>query len=170
MATRIPSRTVPALAHPAPSLNEERRAELIAGLNRTLAHLLDLTNAAKQAHWNVRGPNFYGLHELFDHVANETRAYADLIAERVVTLGGTAHGTIDDVATGTGFSPFPTDEHDWEPLVEAIHARSVGAAELCRSHADDADDDLATQDIYIEVMRGIEMRAWMLEAHIEQAS
>jgi len=157
-------------ALPAAALNTERRAQVISGLNKNLAHLLDLANAAKQAHWNVRGPNFQGLHELFDIVANEARAYGDDVAERVVTLGGTAHGTIDDVATGTTFPPFPTDERDWEMLTVALHQRAIGVAELLRAEADEVEDDLATQDLYIEVLRGVEKRAWMLDAHIQRGA
>ncbi|MGE5597240.1 MAG: Dps family protein, partial [Hyphomicrobiales bacterium] len=121
---------------------------------------------AKQAHWNVRGPNFQGLHELFDLIAAETRRWSDLLAERAVTLGGTAHGTVQDVASGSKLSPFPTDERNWEALCKQMHSRMLAAAESFRTLASSLDDELATQDLCIEIMRGLEMRAWMVDAHL----
>src|SRR5688500_4004246 len=70
------------------------RKKLIALLNQHLADTFDLYGQAKQAHWNVKGPQFHQLHELFDDLANQVREYVDLIAERATALGGTALGTI----------------------------------------------------------------------------
>ena len=72
----------------------DRRADLNALLNRRLADAVDLQLQLKQAHWNVKGPNFIGLHELFDKVAEAVESYVDLIAERIVQLGGVAEGTV----------------------------------------------------------------------------
>jgi starvation-inducible DNA-binding protein len=151
---------------PAASLESARRADTIAQLNANLANLIDLANAAKQAHWNVRGPNFQGLHELFDTVAEEVRGWSDLLAERAVTLGGTAHGTLQDAASHSKLKPFPTDERQWETLVRELHSRMIVCAEQLRGFAKGLDDELATQDLCIEVIRGLEMRSWMVEAHL----
>lgn len=153
---------------PAASLQAGRRGELIAALNGNLATMMDLAAAAKQAHWNVRGPNFQGLHELFDLVAAEARDWGDMLAERAVTLGGTAHGTIQDAAQGSELEPFPTDERGWQPLVRAVHDRMLTSAEQLRQLAKSLDDELATQDICLEIIRGVEKRAWMLDAHFER--
>ena len=151
---------------PADALNAGRRASIIAALNANLANLIDLGAAAKQAHWNVRGPNFQGLHGLFDIIAAEARADADLCAERAVTMGGTAHGTIQDSVAGTALPPFPTDVQAWETLVRALRERMHCTAEQMRSDLKTLDDEMATQDLYIEVVRRIEMRSWMLDAHL----
>jgi starvation-inducible DNA-binding protein len=151
---------------PGEALDAGRRASIIAELNANLANLVDLGAAAKQAHWNVRGPNFQGLHELFDTIAAEVRTYSDLCAERAVTLGGTAHATIQDVNDGTALTPFPTDVQAWETLVRAMRERMHRTSEQMRANMKDLDDELATQDLYIEIVRGIEMRNWMLDAHL----
>src|SRR5262245_65467502 len=75
-------------------LPKDRRVEIIALLNQRLAEAIDLQTQCKQAHWNVKGPSFIGLHKLFDDVTEAVEGYADLIAERVVQLGGVAEGTI----------------------------------------------------------------------------
>src|SRR5882762_6584862 len=72
---------------------KSRRAELNALMNQRLADAIDLQIQMKQAHWNVKGPHFIGLHELFDQVNEAVESYVDLIAERIVQLGGIAAGT-----------------------------------------------------------------------------
>ena len=146
---------------------ETRQAEIIADLNGMLAHMIDISTSAKQAHWNVHGPNFQGLHELFDVIVDEARTYGDELAERAVAIGGTAHGTIQDVAKGSTFQPFPTDEHQWEPLVRAMHERLSGASAKLQEIIHTTEDDLTTQDLYIEIQRTLDKRAWMLEAHLK---
>jgi starvation-inducible DNA-binding protein len=142
-----------------------RNAEIIADLNGVLVDLIDLSLSAKQAHWNTQGPNFQGLHELFDVVTDEARLHYDEIAERVMALGGTAHGTLQDVSKHSSLPAFPTDEKKWDALTKAMHTRLVTVCGNLRELAASTEDDLATQDLYIEVIRGLEKRAWMLEAH-----
>ena len=75
-------------------ISQERRAELNALMNQRLADAVDLQAQMKQAHWNVKGPHFIGLHELFDQIDEAVESYVDLIAERIVQLGGVAEGTV----------------------------------------------------------------------------
>ena len=76
------------------TLSENIRSRSVEVLNRHLAAAIDLHAQMKQAHWNVRGPNFIALHGLFDKCAEEAEAYSDLIAERARGLGGEAEGTV----------------------------------------------------------------------------
>src|SRR2546422_5718209 len=71
-------------------ISAERRSELNALMNQRLADAVDLQMQIKQAHWNVKGPHFIGLHELFDQIDEAVEGYVDLIAERIVQLGGIA--------------------------------------------------------------------------------
>ena len=139
---------------------------LIAGLNQNLANLTDLATAYKQAHWNVTGTDFSQLHELFDHFTNQARDYADTVAERAVTLGGTAHGTIQAAVHNSVLSPFPLDERDETRLLEGLLQRIDRVALELREAMKASDDELATQDVYVEVLRGIEKQRWMLQAHL----
>src|SRR6266850_2575909 len=85
------------------------RRAMIDLLNQQLADVLDLGLQAKQAHWNVKGPHFIGLHELFDKVAEEVEEFTDEIAERAVELGGIALGTLQVVSRSSSLSPYPLD-------------------------------------------------------------
>src|ERR1035437_4055932 len=84
----------PAMYETENDLPKERRMELTALLNQRLASAVDLQLQMKQAHWNVKGPSFIGLHELFDKVAEAVENYVDQIAERIVQLGGIAEGPV----------------------------------------------------------------------------
>src|SRR5438552_7591258 len=80
------------------ALSEEQLAKLIEMLNRRLADAIDLQLQSRQAYWNVKGPNFMSLRVLFDKVAQGVEEEVDVIAERIVQLGGVAGGTAQAVA------------------------------------------------------------------------
>src|SRR2546426_11255036 len=88
-------------------LREKTRRAMVELLNQQLADVLDLGLQAKQAHWNVKGPNFIGLHELFDKVAEQVEEFTDDIAERAVELGGVALGTIEVVSKHSRLAAYP---------------------------------------------------------------
>jgi len=81
---------VPSMYRTANDIPQNNRSELNALMNQRLASAVDLQMQMKQAHWNVKGPNFIGLHQLFDQVDEVVESYVDLIAERIVQLGGIA--------------------------------------------------------------------------------
>src|SRR5690242_13355380 len=80
------------------ALPQEQQVKLIEMLNRRLADTIALQLQGRQAYWNVKGPNFLSLRELFDKVAEAVEEYANLIAGRIVQLGGKAEGTAHAVA------------------------------------------------------------------------
>src|SRR5690242_1430963 len=89
------------------------RQSVIEILNEHLANAIDLQLQAKQAHWNIKGPNFVGLHELFDRVAGEAGEFGDQLAERAVALGGVARGTLQAVARRSKMREYPTSVGQW---------------------------------------------------------
>jgi starvation-inducible DNA-binding protein len=151
-----------------PGVAQGVREALIGALNQSLANLTDLATAYKQAHWNVVGRDFSQLHELFDTFTDQTREYADLVAERAVTLGGVADGTIQAAVERTELPPFPRRERDERRLVEELVARVDGVAGQVRAAMDGSAEEPATQDLFTEVLRGIEKQRWMLAAHLER--
>ena len=96
------------------------RRSAVEVLNEHLADAIDLQLQAKQAHWNIKGPNFVGLHELFDRVAAQSAEYSDLIAERAVALGGIARGTLQAVSEQSQLREYPLDVGDWRAHVRAM--------------------------------------------------
>jgi starvation-inducible DNA-binding protein len=89
------------------TLSEAIRFRSVELLNTHLAAAIDLHAQVKQAHWNVRGPNFIALHGLFDAIATDVLTYTDRIAERAASLGGTAMGVIQDAANKSFLTPHP---------------------------------------------------------------
>ena len=147
---------------------EDSRAHLIELLNARLADATDLGLGAKQAHWNVKGPSFYALHELFDKLAADVREYADEIAERAVQLGGQAAGTLQQVAKTTVLSPYPCDLTEGLGHVDALALRVAALAQRTRLAIDRASElrDSVTADLFTEISAGLDKYLWMLEAHL----
>lgn len=75
---------------------ENARTALIGVLNARLADAVDLATQMKHAHWNVKGPNFIALHELFDTIHGQILTHIDGLAERVTAFGGTQHSRVHD--------------------------------------------------------------------------
>jgi starvation-inducible DNA-binding protein len=103
-------------------LGEKVRAGVVELLNQQLADALDLALQAKQAHWNVKGPSFIALHELFDSVVEEIVEHADDLAERAVELGGTAFGSVRTAANTSRLPGYPLDISSGRQHVAALSA------------------------------------------------
>jgi starvation-inducible DNA-binding protein len=148
-------------------LPERVRAEAIALLNQQLADALDLHLQAKQAHWNVKGPNFIALHELFDEVEEELEEHADDIAERAVALGGTAYGTARTTAKRSGLAEYPLEISSGKEHVAALSAALAAFGKSARAAIDAAAalGDADTADLFTEVSRGVDKLLWKVEAH-----
>ena len=148
-------------------ISEERRAEMNLLMNQRLASAIDLQIQMKQAHWNVKGPNFIGLHELFDQVAEAVESYVDLIAERIVQLGGIANGTVRVAAKGSRLPEYPLDIAEGTAHVAAAAYSLSSFGQEVRATIDEADalDDAGTADLFTEVSRGIDKWLWFVEAH-----
>ena len=149
----------------------QRRIELNELMNRRLASAIDLQMQMKQAHWNVKGPSFIGLHELFDKVSEAVEGYVDQIAERIVQLGGVAEGTISIAASRSRLAEYPTTIADGMAHVEAVARALSSFGEEARTTIEEAGafDDADTADLFTEVSRGIDKWLWFVEAH-SQAS
>jgi starvation-inducible DNA-binding protein len=153
-------------------LSVEQREKLVALLNQQLADTFDLFSQTKQAHWNVKGPQFFQLHELFDKLAEEVEGYVDLVAERATTLGGTALGTARMSAAASRLPEYPLDLQKARQLVEALADGYAALAKTSRAAIDTADElrDATTADVFTEVSRGLDMNLWFLEAHLQDRS
>lgn len=151
------------------NLPEELRRQVIVLLNQNLADILDLHLQAKHAHWNVKGPNFFSLHQLFDKVAAEMEGFADELAERAVALGGIALGTAKLVAANSRLQEYPPELTAGDGHVEALSnaltafGKSVREAIEVAGKAGDAD----TSDLFTGVSRSTDKLLWFVEAHLQ---
>jgi len=148
-------------------ISPERRSELNALMNQRLADAVDLQMQMKQAHWNVKGPHFIGLHELFDKIDEAVESYVDLIAERIVQLGGIAEGTVRMAAERSRLEEYPLIIADGQAHVEAVSKALSTFGHEARKTIAQADEleDADTADIFTEISRGIDKWLWFVEAH-----
>jgi len=148
-------------------LPKAARVELVGILNQRLAGCIDLQTQLKQAHWNVKGPNFIGLHELFDQIDEAVEEYVDLIAERIIQLGGIAEGTARVAAERSRLEEYPLNIADGHAHVEAVSKPLSTFGEEARKTIDEAGElqDADTADIFTEISRGIDKWLWFVEAH-----
>jgi starvation-inducible DNA-binding protein len=148
------------------SLDSNARSAAISLLNARVADTIDLALAAKQAHWNIRGPSFIGVHEMLDKLRATLDQHVDTMAERVSALGGIARGTRQDAAEST-LPPYPTDIRAIPDHLSALAERIAALGGAVRENIDDADDagDADTADIFTAVSRDLDKWLWFIEAH-----
>ncbi len=151
------------------SLPESVRTQSIALLGKNLALAIDLSLQTKQAHWNVKGPNFIALHELFDKVSDEIREFVDLIAERITTLGGTAEGTIQAIGPRTTLPAYSLTISSGPQHLEALSSALAAFGASVRAAIDESAGfgDADTADLFTEVSRETDKQLWFLEAHLQ---
>jgi starvation-inducible DNA-binding protein len=145
------------------------RDKLIALLNQQLADTFDLMSQTKEAHWNVKGPNFYQLHELFDELAANLLGHVDTIAERATALGGLATGTVRMAASSTRLDEFPLGVTQDLEVVDCLVERFANLAASSRAAIDTADElgDADSADLFTEISRDLDKHLWFLEAHLQ---
>ena len=148
-------------------LPESKRTPVVQLLNDRLVEALDLQLQAKQAHWNVKGPSFIALHELFDKLGEELEEYIDDIAERAVALGVTAEGTTHFVIERTQLAKYPAQISEGLAHVDALANAYAVFGKSVREAIDEAGKagDADTSDLFTGVSRGIDKSLWFLEAH-----
>jgi len=154
------------------TLPEAVRRASIAALDRCLADVVVLQFQLKDAHWNVKGPTFYMLHELFEDVAEMLGDYADAIAERVTALGGRARGTVRMAAQNASIPPMDPNVADSRAMLDAV-ATSLATfdATLYRNLEQVSEQgDLDTADLLNEVSREVSKALWLVESHLQQGS
>jgi starvation-inducible DNA-binding protein len=142
---------------------------MIALLNERLAGAIHLVLQSKVAHWNVRGPRFFQLHELFDQIYASATEWADMIAERVAQLGGVAAGTVDMVSRRTRIPIYELSRVSGQEHLDALSSSVAIFAEDVRKAIDAASQagDAATADLFTEITRGSDKALWLLEAHLQ---
>jgi starvation-inducible DNA-binding protein len=153
-------------------LPEEQQAKLIELLNRRLADAIDLLLQTRQASWNVKGPHFMALRELFDQVAQGVEEDTNLIAARVVQLGGMAEGTAQAVARRTALDEYWLSTADGNGHIDALSATLAAFGRHARYASEQATElkDADTADIFTQIARGIDKWLWFVETSQQSGS
>jgi starvation-inducible DNA-binding protein len=150
------------------ALPDETKAALVETLNVVLATTIDLKSQVKQAHWNIKGPQFFARHELFDKVAIKLRGFADRIAERATTLGGYAEGTVRLSVEASKLPEYELRAVDGKQHIHALVERFSAYTAFVRGAIKEAEakNDPVTADLYTEILQGTELDMWFLESHL----
>lgn len=150
-------------------ISSSDRKKVVKTFSPLLAGMIDLQLRAKNAHWNVRGAGFLPVHEMLDKLTEDIEDYADLIAERVIQLGGPARGLLPDVAAESKLKPYEViDNHvaiHLEAMAESI--AQIGKDVRAGIDASDKANDADSADILTEISRGLDKWLWFLEAHLD---
>lgn len=150
-------------------LDSETREQVIAILNQQLADTFDLYSQTKQAHWNVKGLQFFQLHEFYDKLATDVLAHVDEIAERATTLGGTALGTARMASQATRLPEYPEGGCEAQTTLQLLIERYALLAASTRAAIDETDKlgDATTADLFTGISSTLDKSLWFLEAHVQ---
>jgi starvation-inducible DNA-binding protein len=143
------------------------RTSSVSLLNARVADTIDLALATKQAHWNLRGPQFIAVHLMLDTLRDDLDGYVDTMAERATALGGVALGTVQTTAKASTLTAYPTNLHAIPDHLKALAERAAAVGNAVRKNIDEAAEagDAATADVFTEVCRGLDKWLWMIESH-----
>lgn len=145
------------------------KSAVIDILNARLADAIDLALITKQAHWNLKGPNFIAVHEMLDPIRAAIDEHTDTIAERVAQLDGIALGTSQIVAKATKLAPYPTDIRKTSDHLAALAERFATLANQVREDIDATDEagDADAADILTAFSRELDKDLWFIKSHLE---
>jgi starvation-inducible DNA-binding protein len=150
-------------------LPEKLRRNVIVILNDRLADAIDLQSQVKQAHWNVKGPNFIALHELFDKISDLALEQIDEIAERITALGGTAEGTVAVAAKRSKLKNYPLSITAGKDHLFYLSTQLSVYGKAVRTAIDDTTKlgDAGTADLFTGISRAVDQYLWFIEAHLQ---
>ena len=149
------------------SMKAEAAAAVAQFLSPVVVDLVALGVDGKQAHWHVRGPGFIAVHELLDVIVAHAYEFADTAAERVVALGLPLDARVKTVGSTNTLPVLAPGFQQIEPTIEHVIAAIDATLETVRTAIDELDElDPVSQDVVIEIARGLEKDRWLLFAHV----
>lgn len=138
-------------------------------LSPVVVDLTAIVVNGKQAHWHVRGANFIGVHELLDDIVDHAQEWADLAAERIVALGLPVDARLSTVAAKTTTPELSEGFQQSDRTIAEVIALIDAASASVATAVDELDElDQTSQDIAIEIARGLDKDRWFLFAHLSK--
>jgi starvation-inducible DNA-binding protein len=154
---------------PKSASNPDVAAGVAQFLTPVVIDLTALVVNGKQAHWHVRGANFIGVHELLDTIVDHAQEWADLAAERIVALGLPVDARLETVAAQTTSKPLTAGFQQSVTTIAEVIAQIDAALAGVNAAVKELDElDQTSQDIAIEIARGLDKDRWFLFAHISK--
>jgi len=157
------------MKNPSINLKANAKSAVIEVLNARLADAIDLALVTKQAHWNLKGPNFIAVHEMLDPMRANLDGHVDVIAERIAQLDGIALGTSQIVAKASSLDAYPTDIRKVADHLAALTDRYAKLANQVREDIDNTDEagDADSADILTAFSRDLDKNLWFIKSHLE---
>ena len=158
-----PTRTMIALN--SIGLDQQKSTELAEGLNHLLADLQLQYQNLRAVHWNIRGEKFFELHQKFDELYNSAQETADLVAERILTLGAVPMHTFTDYVEASGIveaKDVSAPRGAVEAIVNGYTALLVRERSLLAAAAELSDE--GTVSLISDLITEQEKTVWMLSA------
>jgi starvation-inducible DNA-binding protein len=163
--------TARTLPYTTPGLSRDAAERVISLLQGRLHAMNDLHLTLKHVHWNVVGPHFIAVHEMIDPQVDAVRGFADDLAERIATLGGSPLGTPGSIVEGRDWDDYSLGRAPTQQHLAALDLVYRGVVESYRSGIKELDDlDLVTQDMFISQTEDLELFHWFIRAHLEDQS
>lgn len=154
-------------------LDDQQREGVAQILNALLADEYVLYTKTRKHHWNITGPHFSPLHELFQKQYEELDDIIDEIAERVRTLGGAAAGTLAEFLKLARLKEQPAKTLPAQEMIAALLADHEAIIRQLRNDLDacmSKQGDAGTSDFLTGLMEKHEKTAWMLRANLDNMS
>ncbi|TIC84249.1 DNA starvation/stationary phase protection protein [Nocardioides sp. GY 10127] len=157
-----------ALHYTAPGLDPADAERVVELLQGRLHACNDLHLTLKHIHWNVVGPHFIAVHEMIDPQVEAVRGFADDLAERIATLGGSPQGTPGSIVGARDWDDYSLGRAGTQEHLAALDLVYQGVITSYRAGLKELDDlDLVTQDMFIAQTEQLELFHWFVRAHLE---
>jgi starvation-inducible DNA-binding protein len=151
-----------------PGLSQEQSDQVATMLQQRLTALNDLHLTLKHVHWNVVGPNFIAVHEMLDPQVDMVRGYADEVAERIATLGGSPNGLMGAGVAERSWDDYSLGRDTVQAHLAALDVVYSGMIEDHRAGITLAGElDPITEDVLIGQTAELEKFQWFVRAHLE---
>ena len=162
---------MPKLAYTTPGIDQADAERVVDLLQDRLIAANDLHLTLKHVHWNVVGPHFIAVHEMIDPQVEVVRGFADDLAERIATLGGSPKGTPGAIVSGRGWSEYSIGRATTQEHLGALDVVYQGVISSYRAGIKELEElDPVTQDMFIAQTEQLELFHWFIRAHLEDKS
>ncbi|NLP57006.1 Dps family protein [Lutibacter sp. B1] len=146
-------------------LDKNKTEDLVVGLNSLLANFQVYYQNLRGLHWNIKGKKFFELHAKFEEFYTDSQEKIDLIAERILTLGGTPLHTFTDYIEHSKVPVGKNIRNDVESMKLVVNSLSelLKIERVLLDESDEANDE-GTNAMMSDFISEQEKTIWMLNA------